>query len=65
MPLWMIELAATLCEAGASVAGKPSPLTRDFITIGRVPYWGDTRRAREELIPKLRYPTLESGIDTL
>jgi len=65
LPLWMIYTAAWLCEAFARVTGRRSPLTRDFITIGRVSYWGDTRRAREELIPTLEHPTLESGIGTL
>jgi nucleoside-diphosphate-sugar epimerase len=65
MPLWMIYTAAGACEVSASITGQPSPLTRDFIDIGRVSYWGDTRRAREELIPTLRYPTLESGLNTL
>jgi hypothetical protein len=40
-------------------------LTRDFVRLGRVPHWGDTRRAREELIPELRYPTLDEGIAIL
>ena len=31
----------------------------------RVPPWGDTRRAREELIPQLVHPTFESGLSTL
>lgn len=65
MPLWMIYSAAVACEAGASITGQASPLTRDFIDIGRVSYWGDTRRAREELIPTLRYPTYEDGLNTL
>ena len=39
--------------------GTPSPLTRDFVRLGRVSHWGDTRRARQELIPDLVYPTLE------
>ncbi len=65
MPLWIIYMAASLCEAFAFVARTRSPLTRDFIRIGRVSHWGDTRRAREELIPKLQYPTLESGLPTL
>jgi nucleoside-diphosphate-sugar epimerase len=65
MPVSLIHAAASLCEAFGLVTGKPSPLTRDFIRIGRVPYWGDTRRAREELIPTLTYPTLESGLATL
>jgi nucleoside-diphosphate-sugar epimerase len=65
LPLWMIYAAAWLCELFGAIARKPSPLTRDFITIGRVSHWGDTRRAREELIPRLEYPTLEDGLSTL
>jgi nucleoside-diphosphate-sugar epimerase len=65
LPLPLIYAAAALCEAVAAVARTPSPLTRDFIRIGRVSYWGDTRRAREQLIPRLQYPTLASGLTTL
>jgi nucleoside-diphosphate-sugar epimerase len=65
LPVWTIFTAAFLCEAFAIAARTPSPLTRDFIRIGRVSHWGDTRRARAELIPTLRYPTLESGLATL
>jgi nucleoside-diphosphate-sugar epimerase len=65
VPVWLVYLAAALCELGASIAGTPAPFTRDFITLGRVPHWGDTRRARQELIAKLRYPTFESGRSTL
>jgi nucleoside-diphosphate-sugar epimerase len=65
LPVWMIHMAATLCETFATVAGTPSPLTRDFIRIGRVSHWGDTRRARQELIPELQHPTLASGLPTL
>ena len=64
-PLWMIYVVAALCELFGAIARKPSPLTRDFITIGRVSHWGDARRAREELIPELKYPTLEAGLSTL
>jgi len=65
MPVWMIYAAATLCELFASVTKTRSPLTSDFIRIGRVSYYGDTRRAREELIPVLQHPTLSSGGSTL
>ena len=61
VPLWLVYLSAALCEAGAFVSGTPAPFTRDFIRIGRVSHWGDTRRARAELISELRYPTLELG----
>ena len=65
MPVWVINSAAFLSELGGSLFKKPAPLTRDFIDIGRVSYWGDTTRAREELIPSLIYPTLESGCSIL
>lgn len=59
--VWLVYAATTLCELGAAIGGTQSPLTRDFIRIGRVSYWGDTRRAREELIPDLEYSTLKAG----
>jgi hypothetical protein len=45
--------------------GTASPLTRDFVRLGRVSHWGDTRRAREDLIAQLAHPTLETGLSTL
>jgi len=65
MPFWSIYLGAATCEAFAFVARTTSPLTRDFVRLGRVPHWGDTRRFREELLPTLIYPTLESGLGLL
>jgi nucleoside-diphosphate-sugar epimerase len=65
VPFWSIVAAAALCEAGATVLRTRSPLTRDFVRLGRVSHWGDTRRAREELLPRLEFPTLESGLSTL
>jgi nucleoside-diphosphate-sugar epimerase len=65
IPYAAVYGAAWLCECFALVARTPSPLTRDFVRLGRVPHWGDTRRAREELIPDLLYPTLETGLSTL
>ena len=64
-PFWSILAAAWSCELFASVFRTRSPLTRDFVRLGRVSHWGDTRRAREELIPDLKYPTLEAGRSTL
>ena len=65
VPYSFIYAGACVCECAAMIAGTPSPLTRDFVRLGRVPHWGDTRRARAELIPELIYPTLESGLSTL
>jgi nucleoside-diphosphate-sugar epimerase len=62
IPFWMINSAAGLCELIAMIVRTRSPLTRDFVRLGRVPHWGDTARARSELIPELSYPTLQAGL---
>ncbi|RPI56591.1 MAG: NAD(P)-dependent oxidoreductase [Acidobacteria bacterium] len=65
VPFALVYAAAWLCENAAMMASTMSPLTRDLVRLGRVPHWGDTRRAREELVPELICPTLESGLSTL
>lgn len=65
MPVWSIYLAAILSECVATIAGTRSPLTRDFIRIGRVSYFGDTGRARQQLYDSFVYPTFSQGRVTL
>jgi nucleoside-diphosphate-sugar epimerase len=65
MPLWMIYTAAQACEVFSKLFGTVSPLTRDFIDIGRVSYYGDTRTFRRDLLPVLKFPTIAEGIHTL
>jgi nucleoside-diphosphate-sugar epimerase len=65
VPFWSILAAAAACECAALALRTPSPLTRDFVRLGRMPHWGDTRRARAELLPELEVPTLEVGLATL
>jgi nucleoside-diphosphate-sugar epimerase len=65
MPLWLIYTAAELCEFYSKITGSRSPLTRDFIDIGRVSYFGDTERMRKELLPVLKFRTLADGLATL
>ena len=65
MPLWLIYTAAELCEFYSKMTGSVSPLTRDFIDIGRVPYYGDTGRMRRDLLPVLKYRTIADGLSTL
>ena len=65
VPMALVRAAASLCELAAGIAGTPSPLTRDFVRLGQVPHWGDTRRARDELVRDLVYPTLRDGVSTL
>ncbi len=65
VPVWSVYAAAALCEIAAALARKPAPFTRDFIRLGRVSHWGDTARARAELLPALRYRSLDEGLETL
>ncbi len=65
MPLWLIYTAAELCELYSLITGAISPLTRDFIDIGRVSYYGDTKRMRQDLLPVLKYPTINDGLSSL
>ena len=65
VPMWLVDASAAVCEIAATIGGTKAPLTRDFVRLGRVPHWGDTRRARQELIPELTHPTLSSGLGTL
>jgi nucleoside-diphosphate-sugar epimerase len=65
VPFPLIYASAWICEGFATIARTPSPLTRDFVRLGRVSHWGDTRRARQELVSQLVYPTLEAGLSTL
>lgn len=61
IPLWLIYLAAEISELVSSVLKTKSPLTKDFIDIGRVSYYGDTSRFRSELLPLLKYSNIHEG----
>lgn len=61
LPLRLIYLAASLCELQSLLFGTRSPLTRDFIHIGRCSYYGDTTRMRAELLESLAFPSLNEG----
>lgn len=64
MPVWMIMTAARIFELFSFLFGVKSPLTRDFIRIGMVSYYGDTTRMRKELLPELKYKTYKDGLQT-
>ena len=64
-PGWLFPLAGAFTELGAWLLGKPAPLTRDFIKIGRASYVSDTERMKKELLPELNYPSLEHGLRLL
>lgn len=65
MPMWMIRTAAWVFEKVSLLTGCRAPLTQDFITIGKVSYYGDTSRMREELLPELKYKTFREGTHTV
>lgn len=65
VPFWTVIAAASLCELFATIFRTPSPFTRDFVRLGRVPHWGDTARFRAELVEELRYRTVQEGLGTL
>jgi nucleoside-diphosphate-sugar epimerase len=61
MPDWMIYAAAQMFELGSKLFGFRSYLTKDFVRIGKVSYYGDTSRMKQELLPSLKYPTMREG----
>ena len=65
MPLWLIYLAAEIFEFVSRVFKTKSPLTKDFIDIGRVSYYGDTSRFRAELLPLLKYSNINEGVQEM
>jgi hypothetical protein len=54
-------IGAAACELFALGAGTKAPLTRDIVALGRVSHWGDTRRTRTDLLPRLICPTFAAG----
>lgn len=65
MSLWLIYLAAEILEFISKAFKTKSPLTKDFIDIGRVSYYGDTSRFRSELLPILKYTNVYEGINEM
>ena len=64
MPNWMIMTAAQGFEWFSAIFNTRSPLTKDFITIGNVSYYGDTTRMKKDLLPTLKYKTFEDALET-
>ena len=65
LPLGLIMTFAHCCEIYSSIFKTRSLLTRDFIKIGYVSYYGDTKRMKEDLLPELKYKTFKEGLETL
>jgi len=61
IPESLVFFAALVFEVFSGSFGTRSPLTRDFVRIGMVSYYGDTSRMRAELLPVLQHPTMREG----
>jgi len=64
MPLWLINVAANVFESTSLILKIRAPLTKDFVRIGMVSYYGDTSSMRKELLPELEYKTFKEGLKT-
>ncbi len=64
MPDSLIYSAANIFELTSKIFKIQSPLTKDFLDIGHVSYYGDTTRMRKELLPTLKYKTMYDGLET-
>jgi nucleoside-diphosphate-sugar epimerase len=65
MPVALIMAVAQLFEWASLIFGVKSPLTKDFIKIGMVSYYGDTSSMKRDLLGKLKYNTFQDGLETL
>ena len=65
VPLWSVYAIAALCERIAQLFSTKTPFTKDFIKIGLVPYYCNTQRMKEDLLPKLKYPSFHLGKDII
>ncbi|MBI2335674.1 MAG: NAD(P)-dependent oxidoreductase [Deltaproteobacteria bacterium] len=65
VPLWSVYTVAWLCERFAQLFATKTPFTKDLIKIGSVPYYCNTQRMKEDLLPKLKYPSFHLGKDII
>lgn len=65
VPLWSVYFVAWICERFARIFQTQTPFTIDFIRIGRVPYYCDTTRMKNDLLPRLKYPSFKVGLELL
>ncbi len=65
LPRWMFFAATWGCEAFALLFRTPAPLNRDVIRAGMTSSVADNSRMKQELLPRLAYPTLDEGLKLL
>jgi nucleoside-diphosphate-sugar epimerase len=65
LPRWTFFATAWSCEAFAILFRTSAPLNRDIVRAGMTSSVADTSRMKQELLPRLAYPTLEQGLKLL
>jgi len=65
LPAWMFHLAGFSVEMAALVLPTVAPLNRDIVNAGMTSCVADNSRMKRELLPVLKYPTLQDGISLL
>ena len=65
LPAWMFHMAGLSVEMAALVLRSAAPLNRDIVNAGMTSCVADNSRMKRELLPVLRYPTLQEGISLL
>ncbi|PYV62904.1 MAG: hypothetical protein DMG97_39180 [Acidobacteria bacterium] len=65
LPAWMFHLAGFSVEMAALALRTAAPLNRDIVKAGMTSCVADNSRMKRELLPVLKYPTLQEGISLL
>jgi len=65
LPEWMFHLAGFSVEMAALALRTAAPLNRDIVKAGMTSSVADNSRMKRELLPVLKYPTLQEGISLL
>jgi nucleoside-diphosphate-sugar epimerase len=62
LPAFAFYWAASICENTASLLRTGTPLTRDMVEMAMTSVVAETTRMKQDLIPRLAYPSLEQGM---
>jgi nucleoside-diphosphate-sugar epimerase len=65
LPAWMFHMAGFSVEMAALAFRTAAPLNRDIVRAGMTSSVADNSRMKRELLPALKYPTLQEGISLL
>ena len=65
LPEWTFHVAGFTIETAALLLRTAAPLNRDIVKAGMTSCVADNSRMKRELLPVLKYPTLQEGISLL